>query len=71
MDIKELGYLVEHGDLNTNFFHQYANDMRLHNSKWEIKICDGVMVRDPGEIEAEVVRHFHSMYLDPKTYSII
>ena len=49
---------LKEGDMNTKFFHKYANSRRERNSIWKISDGQGGFLFSQHDISKEAMRHF-------------
>lgn len=62
MRLKIRAVWLEAGDINSRFFHWFANHRRISNSIWELKNQDGIMLGEQSAIKEELARHFQGIY---------
>lgn len=53
---------ITRGDKNTNFFHNFATNMRRENTTWEVKDASSICISSLKDLHLEVVRYFGNLY---------
>jgi hypothetical protein len=59
------------GDLNTKYFHNYANERRITNSIWELVDAGGRTIRDQASLKKDALFHFQGIFVDTGTIPIL
>lgn len=68
--LKSRAIWLNAGDLNTKFFHRYADSRRMHNAIWDLNDHGGRRIWGTDDLLGEATRHFHDYYCDPKNTSL-
>jgi hypothetical protein len=50
------------GDMNTKYFHNFANHNRVRKHIWEIKGDNDDLVNDSDSLKKEAIHHFKNLY---------
>jgi len=63
--LKSRALWIKGGDLNTRFFHKFANQRRIHNSIWDLKDDHGQVVSSQKDLGSTTLNHFKFVFNDP------
>lgn len=58
------------GDLNTHFFHCFANQRRINNVIWEVRDGNGNTICGQNDLQEDVARHFKNIFTQRRGISI-